>query len=142
MTNISLDKFDFLIGEWNLKYDIPQSIFCDAKTYGGQGSFKKILKDKYVIFEYSTEIGVDAKGIFAWDQNAAIYRYWWYEDTGNFLSATCNFIDSKTLAMNWHDSLLVQSFTQVAQNTVILEMKNPAEAGKYETILKVTLTKV
>ena len=59
-----LDKFEFLFGEWNLEYRIPKSTLSDAGSDTGIGSFKKILSNNYVLFEYSTKSGSEAKGIF------------------------------------------------------------------------------
>jgi len=105
-------KFEFLLGDWELEYHIPKSFLSEAGTVTGSGTFKKILNDKYVQFEYSTQSGGEAKGIFAWDEKINAFRYWWFENSGSFLSATCNFIDDTTLALNWHDTLLVQTFKQ------------------------------
>jgi hypothetical protein len=135
-----LDKFEFLIGEWNLEYQIPKSTFSDSGSDTGIGSFKKILNDNYVLFEYSTKSGSEAKGIFAWDDKVKIYRYWWFENSGNFLSATCNFINDRTLSMNWHDTLLVQTFIKEGNDKVVLKMQYPAKCG-YELILEVIFTR-
>jgi len=141
MDQDNLEKFKFLIGDWNLEYRIPKSIFSDPGTDTGVGSFKRILKDKYVVFEYSTKSGGEAKGIFAWDDKIKMFRYWWFENSGSYLSATCNFINDVTLAMNWHDTLLVQTFTKETAERVILKMQHPAEKGEYELVLEVILTK-
>ncbi len=135
------DKFEFLIGDWNLEYRIPKSIFSDQGTDTGIGSFKKILKDNYVSFEYSTKSGGAAKGIFAWDEKINMYRYYWFENSGSFSNATCNFINDNTLAMNWHDTLLVQTFIKEAADRVVLKMQHPAENGGYELVLEVNFTK-
>lgn len=136
-----LEKFGFLLGSWNLDYRIPKSSFSDARSDKGTGSFKKILKNKYVLFEYSTESGGEAKGIFAWDDKIKAFKYWWFENSGSFASATCNFINDKTLAMNWHDTLLVQTFMQENPNKVILKMQNPSGLGGYDCIMEVILTR-
>ena len=137
----NLDKFEFLFGEWNLEYRIPKSIFSDPGTDTGVGLFKKILKDNYVLFEYSTKSGGEAKGIFAWDDKIKMYRYWWFENSGSFSTATCNFVNDTTLAMNWHDTLLVQTFVKEASNRVVLKMQHPADKGVYELILEVVFIK-
>ena len=141
MNEDNLDKFGFLLGDWNLESRIPKSKFSDAETDTGVGSFKKILNDKYVLFEYSAETGGAAKGIFAWDDKIKQYRYWWFENSGNFSQATCNFVNEKTLAMNWLDSLLVQTFVKETSNRVVLKMQHPADNGGYELVLEVILTK-
>jgi len=136
-----LSKLGFLSGDWNLEYRIPNSTFSDAGTDTGTGSFKKMLNDQYLLFEYSTKSGSEAKGIFAWDDKVKIYRYWWFENSGNFLSATCDFINDETLAMNWHDTLLVQTFVKESSDRVVLKMQHPAVQGGYELMLEVIFTR-
>jgi hypothetical protein len=141
MKSEALEKFGFLLGSWNLEYIIPKSNFSEARSDTGSGSFKKILTDKYILFEYSTESGGEAKGIFAWDDKTKIYRYWWFENSGSFATATCNFIDDETLAMNWHDTLLVQTFMKESPDKIVLKMKYPSTQGGYDLIMEVILTK-
>jgi hypothetical protein len=133
----AMDKLGFLMGNWNLEYRIPKSIFSPARSDSGIGSFRKILNNKYICFEYSTESGSEAKGIFAWDDKIKAYRYWWFENSGNFSTATCNFINDETLAMNWHDTLLVQTFTKDNAGNVILKMQYPSGQGRYELVMEV-----
>lgn len=141
MNQDNLDKFEFLIGDWNLEYKIPKSIFSDQATDSGFGTFKKILNDQYILFEYSTKSGGEAKGIFAWDDKLNLFRYWWFENSGSFQSATCNFINDETLAMNWHETLLVQTFTKENSDKVVLKMKYPADNKRYDLVLEVIFTR-
>jgi len=141
MNEDNLDKFEFLLGDWNMESRIPKSFFSDAGTDTGVGSFKKILNDKYVMFEYSAISGGAAKGIFAWDDKIEMYRYYWFENSGNFSSATCNFINEETLAMNWNDALFVQTFVKEAPDRIVLKMQYPAEKGGHESVLEVIFTK-
>ena len=137
-----IDKFNFLIGQWQLKYEIPKSIFSEKDKGEGTGEFKKVLKDTYVTFNYRAKLRsseTSAKGIFAWDDKSKLYRYWWFEDSGNFSSATCNFINDDTLSFNWHDSLMVQSFKKESDSEIILRMMYPSNEIKYNIVLKVTL---
>ncbi len=136
-----MDKFEFLLGNWNLEYRIPESVFSAAGSDSGTGSFKRALNNKYVFFEYSTKSGSEAKGIFAWDDKAKIYRYWWFENSGNFLTATCNFISDEILAMNWHDSMLIQTFVKEGPDRVILKMQYPAVPKGYNLVLEVIFTR-
>ncbi len=138
-----MKKFDFLLGDWNLEYRIPKSAFSAAMTGVGRGTFKPALSDKYVYFDYSATFSTgdtaQAHAIFAWDEKAKIYRYWWFEDSGAFMAAACNFINKETLFMNWHDTLLIQTFTKQDSNQVILNMNNPDSEGNYESVLEVIL---
>ena len=132
-----MDKFDFLIGPWHMEYK--------SHSGSGTGTFKRALDGKYVFFVYSVssptgETGA-AHGIFAWDQKAEIYRYWWYENSGNFLQATCNFINEDTLLMHWQDTLLIQTFQKTGPDKVELKMKQPDAKGVYNPILEVKFTK-
>jgi hypothetical protein len=136
-----MNKLDFLLGDWNLEYRIPKNAFSEAKSDSGIGSFTKALNDKYVVFDYSTKSGSEAKGIFAWDEKLKMYRYWWFENSGSFLTATCNFLNDKVLAMNWHDTLLVQTFTKDGPDRIILNMQYPSAQDGYEKMLEVIFTR-
>jgi hypothetical protein len=139
-----MEKFEFLLGDWNLESKIPKSQFHEEATGKGRGTFKRALEGKYVYFDYSSMVNEkrgQAHGIFAWDDKTKIYRYWWFESSGNFLTATCDFVNENTLLLNWHDTLLVQTFTKVDSNKVILEMSNPDSSGEYEVILEVIFTR-
>jgi len=140
-----MDKFNFLIGKWKLKYKVPKSSFSDEDEGEGIGEFKRILNDKYVTFDYSAKLNSgegSAHAIFAWDEKAKIYRYWWFEDSGSFMTASCNFIDVDTLNLNWHDSLLIQTFKRKNDSTIVLEMKYPTGNNSYDLILEVTFTRI
>ncbi len=70
-----MEKFDFLLGNWNLEYKVPKSEFSEAATGTGTGTFKRALDDKYGYFDYSGSLTPREKagkeggahGIFAWD---------------------------------------------------------------------------
>jgi len=139
-----MDKFDFLIGEWELRYNIPKSTFSKKATGTGRGTFKRALDDKYVFFDYVARVSDEegeAHGIFAWDDKARIYRYWWFESSGSFMKATCHFVNENTLHMSWHDTVLRQTFTRVSANQVVLRMDHPNAEGEYDLILEVTFTR-
>jgi hypothetical protein len=139
-----MEKFEFLLGNWNLEYRVPKSTLSEAATGTGSGTFKRALKDKYVFFDYSCSLTTgkeQAHGIFAWDDKAKIYRYWWFEDSGSFQQAVCNFIDNNTLFMNWQDTPLTQTFTKAGPDKVILRMEQSLGEGKSELILEVILTR-
>jgi len=139
-----MKKFDFLLGNWNMESKIPKSVFSEATTGTGVGTFKRALADKYVYFDYSSLIDgekVEAHAIFAWDEKLEHYRFWWFESSGNFTKATCNFVNNETLFLNWHDSLLIQTFRKISPDKVILKMENPNSEGKYELVLEVIFTR-
>lgn len=136
-----IEKLDFFLGNWDLDYIIPESFMSKACRDSGTGSFHKILNDKYVMFEYSTDSGSEAKGIFAWDSHTESYKYWWFENSGIFLSATCNFISDDILAMNWHDSLLVQTFERKNPDRIILKMQYPSIKNCHQPVLEVIFTR-
>lgn len=146
MTSTSklIEKFDFLLGIWDLEYRVPKSAFSEAATGEGVGTFKRALNDKYVYFDYSATLttgSAAAHAIFAWDEKAKIYRFWWFEDSGSFSTATCNFVNDETLFLNWHDTLLIQTFTKETRDKVILRMEHPTSQGKFELILEVIFTR-
>lgn len=139
-----MEEFEFLIGSWNMKSNIPKSSFSEATTGTGFGTFKRALDDKYVFFDYESLFDEEkggAHGIFAWDEKALLYRYWWFESSGAFMEATCNFVDEKTLFMNWHNSLLIQTFKKINKNKVILHMSNASSDNKFDLILEVIFTR-
>jgi hypothetical protein len=142
MNSDPLEKFEFLLGSWNLEYRIPESNFSEARSDTGKGSFKKILSDKYILFEYSTGSGGEAKGIFAWDDKIRAFRYWWFENSGSHATATCNFISDEILAMNWHDTLLVQTFEKESPDIVTLKMQHPSAHNRYDLIMEVIFTRI
>jgi len=137
MNSDKIAKFAFLLGNWELEYRIPKSVFSEARSDSGTGSFRKALNGKYVFFYYSTKSGGEAHGIFTWDERINLYRYWWFENTGSFMTATCNFVNDDILSMNWHDSILVQTFTKDSSDQVTLKMMYPGEKGSHETVMEV-----
>lgn len=139
-----MERFDFLLGHWRLEYRVPASALSPAASGAGAGTFRRALGDKYVFLDYTCSLTTgdgQAHAVFAWDDRAGIYRYWWFEDSGEFRTATCNFVNDDTLMLNWHDTLLIQTFTKVAPDKVILKMEHPAAEGNYEPVLEVVFTK-
>jgi hypothetical protein len=133
-----MDRFDFLLGDWQMEYMSP---IRGSAT----GTFRRALDGKYVFFDYAGE-SIDgetgaAHGVFAWDRNARCYRYWWFEDSGNYSEATCKFVDDGLLLMSWHDSLFVQTFRRLGPEKVELIMKEPQAVAGHDPILKVIFTK-
>jgi len=139
-----MKKFEFLIGTWNLEYRIPKSQFSEPDSGTGTGTFKRALNDKYVYFDYEsflTRGTGKAHAIFAWDGKVQIYRYWWFEDSGSFMQAACDFLKEGLLYMIWDNSLLKQTFQQVNQDKIILHMDSPDSEGNYECVLEVIMTR-
>ena len=139
-----MDKFNFLIGSWSLKYTVPKSTFSDKATGNGKGIFKKAFNNKYVYFDYKAKLttgSTKAHAIFAKDIAQNVYKFWWFEDSGNFSTATCNFIDENTLFLNWHDTLLIQTFEKINEDNIILKMSHPISQQMFEPILIVEFSK-
>jgi hypothetical protein len=140
-----MDKFDFLLGDWDLEYRVPKSSFGEADTGTGEAKMQRTLGGRFVQFDYRATLkrtGTgSARGIFAWDRAAKIYRYWWFEESGNFLAASCDFVADGVLRMNWHDTLLVQTFAKQGPGRVLLRMARPVAGGGHEVIMDVRLTK-
>jgi hypothetical protein len=140
----AMEKFEFLLGDWDMEYRIPKSSMSQADTGTGSGTFKRFLDDNYVTFDYSCSLTTgqgQAHAIFVWDQKAKLYRFWWFENSGNFAQATCNFLGDKALFLNWHNSLLVQNFKAVDPDKIILRMEQPTSEGEYELVMEVTFTR-
>jgi L-rhamnose mutarotase len=139
-----MDKFNFLLGAWKLEYQVPKSLFSEYDSGDGEGEFKRILNNKYVTFDYYAKLSKGegaAHAIFFWDKRSNIYRYWWFEDSGEFMEATCNFLNETTLCLNWHNSLLVQTFQLIENGKMILQMRYPSNQNDYEVVLEVVFTK-
>jgi hypothetical protein len=141
MVSKEMESLGFLLGEWDLEYHIPKSQLADAGTDTGIGRFSRFLDDCYVVFDYSTTTGSAAHGLFAWDRKAGVLKYWWFENSGSFLSASCLFLDDGVLAMNWHDTVLVQTFTRADPDKILLHMSAPTPPGSYELVLEVVMTR-
>jgi hypothetical protein len=141
---VPMAKFEFLLGDWDLEYRIPKSSMTEAATGTGTGTFKRFLDDQYVLFDYSCSLTTgpgQAHAVYAWDEKAKLYRSWWFENSGNFDQATCNFLDDNALFLNWHNSLFVQSFRAVDPDKVILRMEHPTSEGEYELAMEVIFTR-
>ncbi len=132
-----MDKFEFLIGTWHMEYKSHKG--------SGTGTFQRALDGKYVLLDYSAssptgETG-EAHGVFAWDPKAENYRYWWFESSGNYSEATCEFVGDGLLLMSWHDSLFLQTFQKMDANKVELVMKGPNATAGYDPVLEVLFTR-
>jgi hypothetical protein len=140
-----MDRFDFLLGDWDLEYRVPKSSFGEADTGSGEATMKRALDGRYVFFDYHAVLERSGEGsahaIFAWDGRADIYRYWWFENSGNFLTASANFVNDDTLRLNWHDTLLVQTFKKQGPDWISLRMEQPVAGGGYEVILEVLFSR-
>ena len=135
-------KFDFLIGDWVLEYRVPRTRLHEAAKGTGSGTFRRILDGKFVSFDYESYIGGErgrAHAVFGRDSKSGVYRYWWFEDSGAFMTATCDFVDHKTLAISWHDTLLRQTFQKTGPAEVTLRLERPAKGGGSELVLEVLL---
>jgi hypothetical protein len=138
------ERLGFLLGDWNLAYTVPRSGFSEAATGTGAGTFGRALNDKYVYFDYSCSLTTgdgQAHGVFAWDQKAKVYRYWWFEDSGSFSEAAGDFVDDETLFLKWHDTSLIQTFRRADGDQIILKMEDKATGGKYKLVLEVVFTR-
>jgi len=144
-----IEKLNFLLGEWDLEYNVPKTAFSEKMTGSGTGCFKRALQNKYIYFDYSFDYSasvgdsptVEAHAVLVWDDKTKCYRFWWFESSGAFDTATCNLINDDTLALNWHNSLLVQTFQKISSTEVVLRMEHPKAAGEYELVLEVRFTK-
>jgi hypothetical protein len=141
-----MEKFDFLLGTWNLDYRIPKSRLSEARTAAGTGTFKRVLKDKYVVFDYQAAASngdqTGAHAIFAWDEKSKLYRYWWFEDSGSFLAAVGHFAAEGTLELSWLGTPFVQTFKKTGPDRVTLRMAEPDASGKLQTVLEVLMTRM
>lgn len=73
-----MDKFNFLLGKWNLEYRAPKRQFSEVDSRDGEGEFKLVLNDRFVTFDYHAKLSGGegrAHAIFTWDDKSKIYRY-------------------------------------------------------------------
>ncbi len=141
----SMRKFNFLLGTWELKSEVPKSQFSEYDSGAGRGEFKTLLDGKYVSFDYMikyTKTSGAAHAVFAWNSKSKNYDYWWFENSGDYMQASCNFIDDSTLCLNWYNSLFIQTFQLKENGNVVLEMRYPKNKDEFEVVLKVIFTKV
>jgi hypothetical protein len=144
METSAMERFGFLLGEWDLDYRIPASSLHAAAVGRGHGSIRTALGGAFVIFDYEGRSGgetTQAHGIFGWDDKAKIYRYWWFESTGQSRMATGDFLDDETLRLNWHDTLIRQTFQRTGPDEVRLTMEGPSARGGEELVLEVIMSR-
>ena len=138
-----MEPFEFMLGEWALDYQIPQSVRHEACAGTGRGIMQRTLEDKYVTFDYHCDIqgaAGQAHGIFGWDEKLRLYRYWWFESSGHFQTAICKFIDSEMLFMTWQETLLIQTFRKTGPKEMLLDMKELDDRGEYRSVMQVVMT--
>jgi len=142
-----MKPFDFLLGQWALKYRVPKSALSEATTGSGEGAFRRALNGTSVFFDYSCTLRsapgqkTTAHGIFIWDGKTGLHRYRWFESTGAFMTAACRFVGKDALLMHWEDSSLVQTFKKTGPAEVLLRMENQNPDGESELVMEVVMSK-
>ena len=140
-----MERFDFLLGSWDMEYRVPKSDFSPAATGAGRGTFRRALDDKYIYFDYESQGTTGesaAHAVCVWDEKFEIYRYWWFESSGNFNEASCLFINDTTFFMNWNNGLFTQTFQKTGSDEVTLKMEHPDSEGTYEVVMEVIFTRI
>ena len=133
----------FLIGEWELDYTVTQNGHT-TQTIRGTGSLRFLFNATYLTFDYqmiekaSGAMIAEAHGIFAWDEKAGQYRYFWFESSGSFHQATGALRDAHTLALEWQEIKCTQIFRRVSADAVYLEMRCPEQ----DLLLRVDFTRI
>jgi hypothetical protein len=139
-----MDKFQFLLGTWQMDYKILKSRNILEDIGRGEGTFRSILNNRYVTFDYHVNLKTSeaaAHAVFAFDEDRKIYRYWWFEDSGKFMKAMGDFINKNKLMLIWEENQLVQTFHRLKNGNVILSMINKSDMDNSEIILEVLFTK-
>jgi len=131
-TGAPLRALSFMVGEWGLDYTVTQHGQA-TKTIRGIGSLRYLFNATYLLFDYQMfdkatgeKLG-EAHAIFAWDKKSSQYRYYWFEDSGNFLQAAGTLRDDHTLALEWQDIHCTQIFRRVSADAMYLEMQCPEQ---------------
>jgi hypothetical protein len=133
----------FMVGEWGLDYTVTQGGHT-TKAIRGTGSLRYLFNATYLAFDYqvfekaSGEMIAGAHAIFAWDKKSGQYRYYWFEDSGNFHQAAGVLRDAHTLALEWQDINCTQIFQRVGADAMYLEMHCPEQ----DLLLRVDFTRV
>lgn len=133
-----LQSIDFLIGKWSLRY----TLFSDGRPKPdgkGLGEIQKTLDGKFITFDYQAELSTGifkAHAIFAWDSEKDLFRYWWFENSGQVQQAEGRMKDESTLVLQWQNIPCTQTFRETSETIVVLEM---AYQGK--PALEVSLTR-
>lgn len=142
-TGVPMRALSFMVGEWELDYTVTQHGHT-TKTIRGSGSLRYLFNATYLTFNYQMQqkdtgerIG-EAHGIFAWDNKAGHYRYYWFESSGTFLQATAILRDDHTLALEWQDTDCTQIFRRVSADAMYLEMRCPEQ----DLLLRVDFSRV
>jgi hypothetical protein len=131
-TAAAMRALAFMAGDWDLDYTVTQKGET-TKTLCGTGSLRYLFGSTYLAFDYQVKqrdsgaVMGAAHGIFAWDQKAERYRYFWFEDSGTFLQATAVLRDGHDLLMQWQDINCSQIFRRVHADAMYLEMRCPDE---------------
>lgn len=136
-----IDKLEFMLGKWDLIYQIPQSHISDKREGKGKGTLKKALDGNYVFFDYEVfpTLGpAAAHGIFTWDKGEKCYRYWWFESSGKFLSASGKIENDGTLFLQWDTISCRQTFTRKSANQLILKMECQNDEDLFVPVLEVS----
>jgi hypothetical protein len=142
-TTAAMDALNFMIGEWALDYSVTQR-GQTTQTIRGTGSLRYLFSAAYLTFDYRTldkatgnTIG-EAHAIFAWDEKAGQYRYYWFESSGNYHQATGVLQDAHTLALHWDEINCTQIFRRVDSDAMYLEMRCPDQ----DLLLRVDFTRI
>jgi len=127
-----MQALDFMTGEWSLDYTVTQH-GQTTKTIRGTGSLHYLFNATYLTFDYQMiekatgEMIAEAHAIIAWDKKSGQYRYYWFEDSGNFHQATGVLRGAHTLALEWQDINCTQIFQRVSADAMYLEMQCPEQ---------------
>jgi len=133
----------FMIGEWELDYTVTQN-GRTTRTIRGTGALRFLFNATYLNFDYqaiekASGAGIgEAHGIFAWDEKAGRYRYYWFESSGSFRQATGVLEDAHTLALEWQEIKCTQIFRSVSTDAMYLEMRCPEQ----DLLLRVDFTRI
>lgn len=142
-TDAPMRALSFMIGEWELDYTVTQNGHT-TQTIRGTGSLRFLFNATYLTFDYQMiekatgEMIAEAHAIFAWDKQSGQYRYYWFENSGNFHQATGVLRDPRTLALEWQEINCTQIFRSVSADAMYLEMRCPDQ----DLLLRVDFSRI
>lgn len=94
--------FDRWVGRWNSTTEYKATATTPAKTVKGETIVRKVLDDKYLLWQWASETG-DAQylSLLGFDENAGGYRFWVFGSGGEFYERTGQWdAASKTLLLD------------------------------------------
>lgn len=146
-----------LEGKWKIDEEYPPNSDLPKGAQGkGEATLRLELGKKYLLGEYSSkckEMGtdVDALAVFTYDEQAAVYRHWWFDNYGNSYEEFLGKYDSKANALVFTreytppgatDKVTDRyTYTFKDEDTVVFKMEFSSGPGTFDLVLTTTYSR-